>query len=214
VAQPGGLPACRANLNSCGANLAACNQELATCQHLPATGQTSCWDSSGAPIPCAGTGQDGDIQAGAALAYVDNGDGTVTDKNTGLMWEKKSDDTTIHDKDTPFTWADAFATFIATLNTSPCFAGHCDWRLPNVKELESIVHFENGRPAVSAAFANNCVSGCTVLTCSCTSVFNYWSSTTFANSPSTAWFVSFNDGVVSTGGKFFPFFVRAVRGGL
>jgi hypothetical protein len=110
-------------------------------------------------IPCAGTGQDGDIQAGAALAYMDNGDGTVTGKNTGLVWEKKSDDGTIHDKDPAYAWADAFAIFIATLNASPCFAGNCDWWLPNVKELESIVTFENGRPAVSSACANNCPLG-------------------------------------------------------
>jgi len=61
-------------------------------QKFPATGQTSCWDSGGNVIPCAGTGQDGDIQAGATLKYKDNGNGTITDRNTKLVWEKKSDD--------------------------------------------------------------------------------------------------------------------------
>src|SRR5215510_10778276 len=56
---------------------------------FPATGQTTCWDSSGTLIPCAGTGQDGDTRAGAPLAYTDNGDGTITDDDTGLMWEKQ-----------------------------------------------------------------------------------------------------------------------------
>jgi len=56
---------------------------------LPATGQTGCWDSSGGSITCADTGQDGDIQAGVALPdprFTDNGDGTVTDNLTGLIW--------------------------------------------------------------------------------------------------------------------------------
>jgi hypothetical protein len=69
---------------------------------FPATGQTTCWDSAGTVIPCAGTGHDGEIQAGATLAYTDNGDGTITDDNTGLMWEKLSDDGSINDKDTTY----------------------------------------------------------------------------------------------------------------
>ena len=74
---------------------------------FPATGQMRCWEGDDFPaeeVPCTGTGQDGEIQAGAPLAYVDNGDGTITDLNTGLMWEKKSDDGTIHDKDDIYTW--------------------------------------------------------------------------------------------------------------
>src|SRR5205809_4997267 len=77
------------------------------CQ-LPVTGQTTCWDGSGNVIPCAGTGQDGELRKGAPLAYVDEGDGTVTDVNTGLMWEKLSHDGTAHDKDNLYTWANAF----------------------------------------------------------------------------------------------------------
>ena len=92
---------------------------------MPATGQTTCWDSAGAVIPCAGTGQDGDIRAGGALSYTDNGDGTITDNNTKLLWARKSNDGTIHDKDTGYTWFDAFAVHIAGLNTPPCFAGYC-----------------------------------------------------------------------------------------
>ena len=55
------------------------------------TGQTTCYDSDGNVIDCAGTGQDGDIQAGVAWPsprFVDNGDGTITDMLTGLMWLK------------------------------------------------------------------------------------------------------------------------------
>ena len=68
------------------------------CCPLPATGQTTCWDTTGSAIPCAGTGQDGDFGEGAPLAYLDNGDGTVTDVNTGLVWEKLSHDGSVHDE--------------------------------------------------------------------------------------------------------------------
>src|SRR5262249_16276739 len=63
---------------------------------LPGTGQRSCWNNGGSIIPCAGTAQDGDTRAGADLAYIDNGDGTITDVNTKLVWEKLSSDGSIH----------------------------------------------------------------------------------------------------------------------
>jgi hypothetical protein len=67
--------------------------------------------------PVTGTGQDGDIQAGATLRYRDNGNGTITDQNTKLVWEKNSDDGTIHDKDNFLTWDEAFV-HVAALNNS------------------------------------------------------------------------------------------------
>ena len=181
------------------------------CQ-LPATGQTTCWDTNGSVVPCAGTGQDGDLREGAPLAYVDNGDGTVTDVTTGLVWEKLSNDGTVHDKDNLYTWANAFAGHVATLNGTT-FAGHADWRLPNLRELQSIANYQNALPAVSPAFNNNCSSGCPVTTCSCTYNGDYWSSTSEALSPSHAWFVDFQDGLLATGGKTGTEPVRAVRGG-
>ena len=107
------------------------------------------------------------------------------------MWEKKSDDDSIHNKDTLYTRDEAFG-FIAALNTAN-FAGYNDWRLPNVKELLSIVNFETSLtpldlttfpPMVSAAFDNNCTSNASVLTGSCTGLSGtYWSSTTYAPVP-------------------------------
>jgi len=185
-------------------------------QQFPATGQTTCWDTNGNVIACNGTGQDGQIQAGGALAYADNGDGTITDLNTHLMWEKKSWDGSIHDQSNGYTWADAFSTFIGGLNAGGGFAGYTDWRLPNVKELESIINYQNFEPAVSAAFNANCAPGCTVTTCSCTQSLSYWSSTTYQGSPSFAWLVSFGDGGVSGNTKVMSLvslYVRAVRGG-
>jgi hypothetical protein len=181
---------------------------------FPATGQTTCWNNAGVVIPCPGTGQDGDFQAGATLSYTDNGDGTITDNNTGLMWEKKSDDGSIHDQHNVYTWDNAVAQHIAALNTAPCFAGHCDWRLPNVKELQSIVNYQSVIPAVSSAFNTACAANCTVLTCSCTFQSFHWSSTTHAFVPTVAWIVDFSFGALGANAKGSNFSVRAVREGL
>jgi hypothetical protein len=190
---------------------------------LPATGQTTAY----------GTDSDGTVQAGVALSYTDNGDGTITDNNTGLMWEKKDDNPTptIHDQDTVYTWSTGAAdmdgtittVFLSTLNDvggggASCFAGHCDWRIPNSKELPSIVDYEVLLPSVDSAFhqADTC-TGCTDVTlaeCSCTVSASYWSATTVATFPDDAWYVFFFGGYVFNASKTFELHVRAVRGGL
>ena len=60
---------------------------------VPKTGQTGCWDAGGTSIPCAGTGQDGEYQAGVSVdpRLTDNGDGTVTDNLTELVWLTNAD---------------------------------------------------------------------------------------------------------------------------
>jgi hypothetical protein len=208
--------------SSCSGQLAECRDDLADCRAqpgghaFPATGQTTAY----------GTDSDGDVQAGATLSYSDNGDGTITDNNTGLMWEKKDDSGGIHDKDNSYFWwggvsggylmnGTMVTVFLATLNSKPLyFAGHCDWRIPNKKELESIVDEEQYGPAVSAAFNNGCELGCTVTACSCTASDHYWSSTTQASNPRNAWIVDFSDGSMWQVYKDDNTYVRAVRGGL
>jgi hypothetical protein len=185
------------------------------------TGQTKCWDSAGTEITCTGTGQDGEFQKGVALSYTDNGDGTITDNATRLMWEKLGNlDFTAnfsdpHDVDNnTYTWAQAFQK-IADLNTAN-FAGYSDWRLPNIMELESLIYY--GRvtsrlpgpeiPAVDSAFDNG--------TDSFTRSNGYTSSTTSLSLPSWAYGDNFLQGVVfPTLSKTTPFAngsVRAVRG--
>jgi len=138
------------------------------------------------------------------------------DLNTGLVWEKLSDDGTVHDKDNLYTWADAFTGHVATLNAMN-FAGHDDWRLPNVRELQSIVNYQSFNPTVSSAFNTNCVPGCHATTCSCTASGDYWSSTSSISDPSSAWYVGFLYGAVDafgmSGGKSGTASVRAVRNG-
>jgi len=195
----------------CGYDMSGC-----TSQAFPATGQITCWNSAGAVVPCAGTGQDGDVQAGAALAYVDNGDGTITDLNTGLMWEKQSNDGSIHDADNTYTWNDAFAVHLAGLNGA-AFGGYMDWRLPNLNELESIRNLEILGTAIALAFNSGCPPGCTVLACSCTfgsSAVFYWSASSSRHSPTEAWYVNFARGEVGAASKVGgELHVRAVRGG-
>jgi hypothetical protein len=178
------------------------------------TGQTTCWDTAGTVIDCAGTGVDGDLRRGEPRAYQDNGDGTIRDKRTALTWEKLSDDGSIHDWDNVYLWDEAFEK-IDDLNTPPCFAGFCDWRVPNRFELESIVDLGTMDPAVSAPFNTGCAPGCTVLTCSCTFSGVHWSSSSAAGAGNIGWGVNFFVG--SANRNYLKatesYFVRAVRGG-
>jgi hypothetical protein len=152
------------------------------------------------------------------------------------MWEKKDDSTGIHGQTNTYTWGmtDAPYTMNGTMVTNflnvlndvagggaNCFASHCDWRIPNVKELQSIVDYEipSPGPTVDAAFHN--VAGCTGCTdvratsCSCTASGNHWSSATNRLFPGIAWVVTFGSGGVFNGyDKSFGYAVRAVRGGL
>jgi hypothetical protein len=167
------------------------------------TGQTTAY----------GAGSDGDLQKGITQGYVDNGDGTITDTSTGLMWEKKSDDGTIHDKDNLYTFIQSIETRLASLNAGGGFAGHTDWRAPNRRELESLVTLEYANPSVSSAFNTRCEPGCTVWNCSCTGPAPYWSSSSYAGGPAGAWVVSFYDGSVFAGDKTANLCNRAVRAG-
>lgn len=72
------------------------------------------------------------------------------------MWEKLSDDDSIHDVDTTHNWTAAVTTKVAGLN-SATFAGYSDWRLPNVNELQSLNNYGAVGPSVHAAFNTTCV---------------------------------------------------------
>jgi hypothetical protein len=166
--------------------------------------------------------------------FVDNADGTITDHKTKLMWEKKDQAGGIHDYLNSFyTWCvlrrdgglascattnmmdgPLVTTFLAAMNGEGGFAGHTDWRIPTIDELQSIANYQNANPAVDPVFNTGCVPGCTVTMCSCTNSFSYWSSTTYQQDPTYAWVAYFNDGFVDTDPKIALDYVRAVRGGL
>lgn len=115
---------------------------------LPKTGQTKCYDSGNIEIACPGTGQDGEIQAGAdwpdprfAAGSAPEAD-CITDKLTGLMWAKNAN---LPNLSADSFWEEAL-NFVSTLNSSGGLCGHTDWRLPNINELESLVYTEAGSP--------------------------------------------------------------------
>jgi hypothetical protein len=189
---------------------------------VPETGQTSCWDPLDTqapinPINCAGTGQDGEIRAGYPVQFIDNGDGTITDTHTTLMWEKLSDDgDPLHDYDNAsYQWYGAFQK-LEQINDA-AFAGHTDWRVPNIRELQTLLDYSStnpgGAPSPFAIFHSGCTPGCTILTCSCTRSSSYWSSTTSQPNPANAWYLSFQNGQSLNTTKTVYNYVRAVRGG-
>ena len=155
---------------------------------LPKTGQTISYV----------TGDDGTYQKGypaTGAKFTDNGDGTITDNATGLMWAKDGNGAGCNNGN-GVAWPAAL-TWAGGLN----FAGHSDWRLPNVKELMSIVDHDESAPAVDTTFFPNTQSN------------YYWSSTTFADYTGNAWFVYFYNGYVNNVNKDITYYVRAVRGG-
>jgi hypothetical protein len=128
----------------------------------------------------------------------------VKDNVTGLIWENKTADGSIHNNK-KYTWSNAQNSFIADLNSTH-FGGFSDWRLPTVKELALIVNRGKYSPAIDPAYFPNTLSDF------------YWSSTAApagapAPYPLYAWCVNFNYGGVSGRLKAGTNYVRAVRGG-
>ena len=78
--------------------------------------------------------------ATSASSFVDNGDGTITDTSTGLMWEKSTDKNT-------YNWIQAIA-YCDNLT----LGGHSDWRLPTRNELQSLVNYRRYSPAISMSY--------------------------------------------------------------
>ncbi|HYC56152.1 MAG TPA: DUF1566 domain-containing protein [Candidatus Binatia bacterium] len=164
-------------------------------------------------LDCAGLpDQDGRVRAGYESSLRDNGDGTITDEVTGLVWEKLGSDGSIHEVSATFTYADAVTGKIAGLNAGDGFAGHDDWRIPNRRELESLVVADAHAPAVDPVFNDECEAGCSALSCSCSAADRYWTSTSYQPDASKRWVVDFDLGeVIAAGAESLR--VRAVRGG-
>ena len=181
--------------------------DLASERSRPAkTGQTP-------TVPFAApAGSDGDLEKGVSWPsprFIDNGNGTVTDHLTGLIWLKNANCFGTRD------WATAL-TDCNTLNDGECDLSddsvEGDWRLPNVMELLSLIDWRYSIPALSnAAGTGQWTSGDAF-----TGVQSdyYWSSTTRAGSTDRAWYVYLGSGLVNVGNKTgTPLRVWPVRGG-
>ncbi|MFR9603004.1 MAG: DUF1566 domain-containing protein [Rikenellaceae bacterium] len=112
---------------------------------INATGQTKSYDENGEQIKKlkegdALYGQDANYLSGSKMSFKDNGDGTISDQNTGLMWQQVP---------TPegMTWAQA-KEYCENLD----LGGYTDWRMPTLKELFSISNFENGWPYLDTKY--------------------------------------------------------------
>ena len=170
------------------------------------TGQVACYDADGVEISCPETeedfyGQDAQYE-GTQMSFQDNGDGTVTDLNTGLMWQQ-----------TPpsdgYSKADS-VTYCENLE----LAGYDDWRLPTLKELFAIGNYSEGWPYLDETYFD--IAGETV-----SKDEQFWAQENYVgvsaeSGSSGAWGVNHGTGHIKTypsgagpgGGKR----VRAVRG--
>jgi hypothetical protein len=136
--------------------------------------------------------------------YRDNGDGTVTDVQTGLQWMRLSlgqkwKGGTCAGEAKSYTWQQALDA-AAALNRRGGYAGYRDWRVPTIDELKTLIE-QSGSPAINQlAFPNKQPQW-------------YWSSSTYAGSPALAWGVGFVNGYAYASLKGNDNHARLVRGG-
>ena len=172
---------------------------------LPQTGQTKCYNTSGTEISCTDTGQDGDLRKGVEWPYprfMNNGDGTVTDNLTGLIWTQNAGTPTVGSCAGGYkTWQGALD-YVTCLN-SMNYLGHSDWRLPNVNELESLINADE--PNSATWLTDQGFIG--------VQSSYYWSSSSSAGNTGYAWIVSMWDGDVDGDSKANGSYVLPVRSG-
>jgi hypothetical protein len=164
------------------------------------------------PVIVQAQGRGAGPAASPAGRFVDNGDETITDTMTGLMWEKKTtavgsgtNSLDARDVDNKFTWEYAMNDYVDRLNgrliafaTDTAFARHTDWRIPTMQELQTIV--EPASPGrINPAFGPNAPA-------------SYWTSSRRLLGPTAVpWYVGFGTDIPVYVGQPFSFHVRAVR---
>jgi len=177
----------------------------------------------------------------SAPRFEDCGDGTLADHQTGLQWEKKTGTLGSfvvcatagcpdpHIVNNLYKWSStgtlpdggAFTDFLARLNgeydpsaATGCFAGHCDWQLPKISELQTILIGPDAAPGQAPTCSTPpCIDPGFAAVGGPTASSYYWSASTSAGGPGFAWFARFDDGTVGDPLKTFGTYVRAVRAG-
>jgi hypothetical protein len=123
-----------------------------------------------------------------ANAFIDNGNQTITDNLTQLVWQKNP-------RIDSMTWEDALQ-YADTFQ----LAGYTDWRLPNIKELQSINDEKRGSPSINKTFFPTAITG------------KYFSSTTLPNQTTKAWYLDTQYGITTYQYKTVKLNVVLVRG--
>lgn len=207
---------------------------------LPDTGQSACFNTSGATDCISDSNyprQDGSYVSDLAYTKIDSmgndlDSGTsewscTRDNATGLVWEVKTSTSGLRYSSHQFSWFNSdsglnggiagnneqTSSCNAVLGSNSCntenysawintqsFCGFSDWRLPTQAELLTLVHAGNLKPTIDTNFFPNTAS------------VPYWSSTTYAMTPSYAWGVHFGYGAAHAESKSAPNAVRLVRG--
>ena len=156
-------------------------------------------------------GEDGDLQYGVAWPhprFTDKGNGTVTDNLTKLIWLKDASSFSLRTWEQALSDANTLASGSHGL-TDGSKAG--DWRLPNVKELQSLIDRAYYSPALSNALGTDkWTDGNAFIN---VQVNLYWSSTTYSYDTTQAWYVSPYGGNMNTRPKTMNGLVWPVRGG-
>ncbi len=167
-----------------------------TSQHYLDTGQRTCHADDGRELACEGSGQDASFAVGVPWPEprFDVRDDEVMDRLTGLIWCRNA-----NLAEFPLTWQEALD-FVANMNREQRF-GQRDWRMPNRRELRSLLSLQTKLPALPEQHPF-------------IEVFNgwYWSSTTAAISTSHAWYVALDGARMFYGGKDQSFMLWPVRG--
>lgn len=158
---------------------------------LPGVAPASCFDQKVASAP------DG--------RYQDNSDGTITDLLHGLEWKRCSEGLDGPDcsvgSASQLNWAQALQ-LVESINTSGGYAGHSDWRLPNLKELATLIEIRCEQPAINENLFPGTLSD------------HYWTSSPSMETDTRSWTVDFDQGNLRQGSfRTQGLYVRLVRGG-